>query len=122
MKLVYNRKASPKLKSRLKKKVRIRKKVEGTAERPRLNVFKSARHMYVQIIDDVSGNTLVSSSTLKMGAKTGSREAAKTLGAEIAKKAESKNIKDVVFDRNGFIYHGRIKALADSAREAGLNF
>lgn len=111
----------------LKRKTRVRKKIRGTTERPRLNVFRSARHIYAQIIDDSTGVTLVSASTvLKEVAdplkNTGNLEAAKAVGAEIAKKALALNIGTVVFDRNGFLYHGRIKALADSARENGLSF
>ena len=111
----------------LKRKTRVRKKIRGTTERPRLNVFRSARHIYAQIIDDSTGATLVSASTvLKEVAdalkNTGNLEAAKAVGAELAKKALALNIGTVVFDRNGFLYHGRIKALADSARENGLSF
>lgn len=111
---------------RLKRQVRVRKKVRGTVERPRLNVFKSARHIYAQIIDDTSGTTLVATSTLTEGAgglsNTGNVSAAVFVGKEIARLALDKGVSSVVFDRNGFLYHGRIKALADSAREAGLNF
>jgi len=111
----------------LKRKTRVRKKIRGTTERPRLNVFKSARHIYAQIIDDATGVTLASASTVQDDAGdtlkyTGNIEAAKYVGAEIAKKAIEKNISSVVFDRNGFLYHGRVKALADSARENGLSF
>ncbi|CAG0950738.1 50S ribosomal protein L18 [Geobacter sp.] len=111
----------------LKRKTRVRKKIRGTTDRPRLNVFKSARHMYAQIIDDTTGVTLVAASTIQdeAGATlkyTGNIEAAKHVGAAIAKKALEKNISSVVFDRNGFLYHGRVKALADSARENGLSF
>ena len=99
----------------------------GTAERPRLAVFRSNNHMYAQIIDDTVGNTLVSASTLQKDVKaelekTNNVEAAAYLGTVIAKKALEKGITTVVFDRGGFIYHGKIKALADAAREAGLNF
>lgn len=111
----------------LKRKTRVRKKIRGTTDRPRLNVFKSARHIYAQIIDDTTGITLVSASTVQDGTGysvkyTGNVEAAKHVGATIAKKALEKNISSVVFDRNGFLYHGRVKALADSARENGLSF
>lgn len=111
----------------LKRKARVRKKIRGTTERPRLNVFRSARHIYAQIIDDSTGATLVSASTVLNEVadalkSTGNLEAAKAVGAEIAKKALALNIGTVVFDRNGFLYHGRIKALADSARENGLSF
>ena len=113
--------------SRLKRQVRVRKKVRGTTERPRLNVFKSARHIYAQLIDDVTGTTLVAASTLTesvgSGLKyTGNVEAAGKVGAEIAKLALASDISAVVFDRNGFLYHGRVKALAEAARENGLTF
>lgn len=112
--------------TRLKRQVRVRKKVRGTTDRPRLNVFKSARHIYAQLIDDTKGVTLVACSTLSDGAGdlsyTGNVAAAVHVGKDIAKLAIEKGITSVVFDRNGFLYHGRIKALADSAREAGLLF
>lgn len=113
--------------ARLKRQVRVRKKIRGTSERPRLNVFKSSRHIHAQIIDDTTGTTLVSASTISPDIKagleyTGNVDAAKNVGAAIAKKALENNIKAVVFDRNGFLYHGRIKALADAARENGLSF
>jgi len=113
--------------ARMKRQVRVRRKVRGTEERPRLCVFRSAKHIYVQIIEDVTGRTLVTASTASKdiadGVKyTGNIEAAKVVGQAIAKKALEQNIKQVVFDRNGFLYHGRIKALADAAREAGLSF
>jgi large subunit ribosomal protein L18 len=113
--------------ARVKRQVRVRQKVRGTVERPRLCIFRSAKHIYAQIIEDTTGATLVSVSTgvkdVADGVKyTGNIEAAKAVGAAIAKKALEKNIKQVVFDRNGFLYHGRVKALADSAREAGLSF
>ncbi len=124
MKLKFKRKSAFKLKSRTKKCVRIRKKVFGTEERPRLAVFRSAKHIYAQIIDDSSGKTLVSSSTMaaSISGSKGSREAAKQVGADIAQQAKAKKILAVVFDRSGFLYHGRVKALADSARESGLQF
>ncbi|NJD92215.1 MAG: 50S ribosomal protein L18 [Geobacter sp.] len=113
--------------ARLKRQIRVRKKIRGTSERPRLNVFKSSRHIHAQIIDDTTGVTLVAASTVSADIKsatpyTGNVEAAKKVGAAIAKLALDKNITAVVFDRNGFLYHGRIKALADSARESGLSF
>ncbi len=113
--------------ARLKRQVRVRKKIRGTTERPRLNVFKSSRHIHAQIIDDTTGTTLVSASTISADVKgaieyTGNIEAAKNVGASIAQKALEQNIKTVVFDRNGFLYHGRIKALAEAARENGLSF
>ena len=118
-----NKHSSPKLVAREKKKLRIRRRVKGTPERPRLCVFRSTRHIYAQLIDDTKGVTIVSASTLDTeGVKGVTKDTAKAIGAEIAKRALSKNIKDVVFDRNGYLYHGRVKALADGAREAGLNF
>lgn len=108
-----------------RRKQRVRKKIKGTAERPRLNVHRSNKHMYAQIIDDVSGMTLVSAST-KIKALEGldgkKLDAAKKVGETIGKLAIEKGIDKVVFDRSGYIYHGRIKALADGAREAGLKF
>jgi len=104
---------------------RVRSKVTGTAERPRLNVFRSSKHIYAQIIDDVTGTTLASASTqdkdLSISA-TGNKEAAKLVGAALAKKSLAKNIESVVFDRGGYIYHGRVAALAEAARENGLKF
>ncbi len=106
---------------------RVRKKVRGTSERPRLNVYRSLNHMYAQIIDDLAGSTLVAASSndkeIKGKMKTGSNiEAAKLVGVMLAKKAEEKGVKKVVFDRGGYMYHGRVKALADAAREGGLEF
>lgn len=113
--------------SRLKRKIRVRKKITGVSDRPRLNIFKSAKHIYAQLIDDTSGTTLASASTLLEAVNvdlnyTGNIEAAKKVGASIAKVALGKGITSVVFDRNGFLYHGRVKALADAARENGLSF
>jgi len=113
--------------ARIKRQISVRKRVKGTPQRPRLNVFKSARHIYAQIIDDTTGTTLAAASTLLADVNTGlsytgNTEAAQKVGAAIAKKAIEQNIIAVVFDRNGFLYHGRIKALADSARENGLSF
>ena len=100
---------------------RIRQKLAGTAERPRLNVYRSLNHIYAQVIDDAKGETLVSASTIKL--KTGGNvAAAKEIGKAIAERAKEKGIKAVVFDRGGFLYHGRIKALAEAARAAGLEF
>ena len=112
---------------RVNKHRKLRNRFSGTAERPRLAVFRSNNHMYAQIIDDTVVNTLVSASTLQKDVKaelekTNNVEAAAYLGTVIAKKAIEKGITSVVFDRGGFIYHGKIKALADAAREAGLNF
>ncbi|HLB25130.1 MAG TPA: 50S ribosomal protein L18 [Nitrospirota bacterium] len=116
-----------KLEGRERRHNRIRKKVTGTSERPRLNVFRSATNIYAQVIDDTSGVTITAASTLEKevaeGLKSrGNAEAAKKVGAAVAKRAIEKGVKDVVFDRGGYIFHGRIKALADAAREAGLNF
>jgi len=105
---------------------RIRKKLQGTAERPRLNVYRSLNHIYVQVIDDLNGQTLVSASTAegkKEERRTGGNVAsAKAVGKAIAERAKAKGVTKVVFDRGGYIYHGRVKALADAAREAGLKF
>jgi large subunit ribosomal protein L18 len=105
---------------------RIRKKMQGTANRPRLNVYRSLNHIYVQVIDDLHGKTLVSASTAegkKEDRRTGGNvAAAKTVGKAIAERAKAKGVTKVVFDRGGYIYHGRVKALADAAREAGLQF
>jgi large subunit ribosomal protein L18 len=102
---------------------RIRKKMQGTAERPRLNVYRSLNHIYAQVIDDSNGTTLVSASTVAAKAKSGGNvAAAKEIGKQVAERAKEKGIKKVVFDRGGYLYHGRIKALADAAREAGLEF
>ena len=109
---------------RTRRHIRVRTKVSGTAERPRLCVYRSNSNIYAQIIDDVAGNTLVSASTLDKSVKTkkSNKEAAKEVGALIAKKALEKNIKTVVFDRGGYIYHGIVKELAEAAREGGLEF
>jgi large subunit ribosomal protein L18 len=102
---------------------RIRQKMQGTAERPRLNVYRSLNHIYAQIIDDAKGETLLSASSLASKVKTGGNvAAAKEVGKLVAERAIEKGIKRVVFDRGGYLYHGRIKALADAAREAGLEF
>ena len=103
---------------------RIRRKLSGTAERPRLAVFRSVAHIYAQVIDDAAGKTLVSASSVDKGGKTngGNVAAAKVIGKLVAEKAKEKGIKAVVFDRGGYQYHGRVKALADAAREAGLEF
>lgn len=121
MNLKLKKNTSASVKNRLKRKIRIRKKVAGTAERPRLSVFRSGKHIYAQLIDDVSGKTLVASSSLKLSSQAG-KDLAKAVGADLAKQATEKSLSQVVFDRGGFIYHGRVKALADSAREAGLKF
>lgn len=100
---------------------RIREKMSGTAERPRLNIYRSLNHIYAQVIDDQKGETLVSASTIKMK-NGGNVAAAKETGKAVAEAAVAKGIKRVVFDRGGYLYHGRVKALADAAREAGLEF
>jgi large subunit ribosomal protein L18 len=102
---------------------RIRQKLAGTAERPRLNVYRSLGHIYAQVIDDQKGETLASASSLELKLKTGGNvAAAKEIGKAVAEKAVAKGVKEVVFDRGGYLYHGRVKALADAAREAGLKF
>jgi large subunit ribosomal protein L18 len=113
--------------SRLKRKTRVRSRVKGSSERPRLNVFRSLNHIYVQAIEDSTGKTLLSASTLSPELKGsfrtgGNMEAAKKVGELIAKRCLEKGIQKVVFDRNGYLYHGRVKALADAARAAGLAF
>ena len=118
---------NPKLAARLKRRQRIRRKVSGSEARPRLSVFRSTRHIYAQIIDDGKGQTLVAASTLSGEIKdklSGLKkaDAAKEVGKLLAAKARAKGIARVVFDRNGFIYHGRVKAVADSCRENGLEF
>lgn len=109
---------------RTRRHIRVRRKISGTAERPRLCVYRSNTNLYVQIIDDVAAKTLVSASTLDKEVKTkyANKAAAKEVGQLIAKRALEKNINTVVFDRGGYIYHGVVKELADSAREAGLKF
>ena len=110
---------------RFKRKKRIRSRLEGTSERPRIAVFRSNNHLYVQLVDDVKGHTLVAASTLEEELKDkvgGSIEGAKVLGNLVAKRALAKKIVSVVFDRSGYIYHGRVKAVADAAREGGLKF
>ena len=118
---------NPKLAARLKRRQRIRRKISGSETRPRLSVFRSTRHIYAQIIDDGKGQTLVAASTLSgeiKGKLSGLKkaDAAKEVGKLLAAKAREKGIARVVFDRNGFIYHGRVKAVADSCRENGLEF
>jgi large subunit ribosomal protein L18 len=111
-------------KARLKRHKRVRSKISGTADRPRLNVFRSAKHICAQIIDDCKGVTLVSASTLEKGFEGagGNKEAAHKVGLSIAKKAKEKGISKVVFDRGGYLYHGRVQSLAEGAREGGLEF
>lgn len=115
------------LTARLRRKKHIRKTVRGTTERPRLSVFRSANHIYAQIIDDVLGSTLVSASTLcselqDLEGHRGNQAAAARVGALVAERALQAGVRQVAFDRNGFLYHGRVKALADAARGAGLEF
>jgi large subunit ribosomal protein L18 len=114
-------------KARLKRHLRVRKKIEGTTARPRLNIFRSSKHMYAQIIDDVSGVTLVAASTQDKELKSdvsngGNVESARKVGELIAMRAKEQGVEKVVFDRGGYLYHGRVQALADAAREAGLEF
>lgn len=108
---------------RIRRHIRVRTKVSGTAECPRLNVFRSNKNIHAQVIDDVTGTTLVAASSVDMKLENGGNiEAAKAVGAEVAKRCAEKGITDVVFDRGGYVYHGRVQALAEAAREAGLNF
>jgi len=118
---------STRLVARLKRQKRIRKRVRGNEERPRLCVFRSSAHIYAQVIDDIKGCTLVAASTLdsefsENKEKITGKDAATVIGKLVGKRALEKGITKVVFDRNGFLYHGRVKALSDGAREAGLNF
>ncbi len=111
--------------ARARRHMRIRRKVIGTAERPRLNIFRSSRHIYAQVVDDTQGRTLLSASSLdpELDLKVGGNvEAAKAVGALLGKRALAGGVTKVVFDRGGYLYHGRVKALADAAREAGLEF
>ena len=113
--------------ARLKRKKRIRKNIIGTSEKPRLSVYRSAKHIYAQIIDDSKGQTLVSASSLEKAVKDNPDikkkvDAANTVGKLIGERAAGKGVKQVVFDRNGFLYHGRVKAVSEGAREAGLTF
>jgi large subunit ribosomal protein L18 len=119
--------AVKRLTGRSRRKQRVRKKVHGTAERPRLTVYRSLRHIYVQVINDITGQTLAAASTLSKELRgklktTGNTEAAQAVGELVAHKAMGRGIKQVVFDRNGFLYHGRIKTLAEAARQKGLEF
>lgn len=122
MRITLKKKTGERVNSRLTKKARIRKKVSGSSERPRLCVFRSGKHMYAQVINDMDGKTLVSASSLKLKSEGSGKEVAVLVGKEIAKQSLIKGIKEVVFDRNGFLYHGKVKSLADGAREGGLNF
>jgi large subunit ribosomal protein L18 len=116
-----------KIDARKKRKVRIRKKISGTSVKPRLCVFKSTNHIYAQLVDDTSGQTITAASSLDKSMKDfkghkGNADAARAVGEMIGKRAMEKEIQQVVFDRGGYLYHGRVKALADAAREAGLKF
>ncbi len=122
MKLRISKHTSERKVNRVKKKTRIRKIVNGTNERPRLCVFRSNSEIYAQIIDDLNAKTLVSFSSLKLDGKLSGKAQAKQVGLELAKIAKSSNVVNVVFDRNGYVYHGRVQSLADGAREGGLNF
>ncbi len=124
IKIKFKKKTDKKVINRLKNKARIRKKLEGSAMRPRLALFRSGKHLYAQLIDDQTGQTLVAVSTLKIADGKSSKNiaAAKHIGTAIAKEAQKKQIENVVFDRSGYLYHGRVKALAEAAREAGLKF
>lgn len=118
---------NPKALARERRKRRVRKKIRGTAARPRLSVFRSARHIYVQAVDDDSGTTLATASTLSPELKDkvkglNKRDAAKMVGEQIGSRIKEKGLERVVFDRNGFLYHGRVQALSEGAREAGLKF
>ena len=119
-------KTNPSIVARAKRVRRIRKKITGTGERPRLRVFKSNKHIYAQIIDDVAGRTLVAMSTkdkdFAQGEEKGKAGAAKVVGMKIAERAKAAGIEQVVFDRGGYIYHGRVKSLSEGAREGGLQF
>jgi large subunit ribosomal protein L18 len=120
-------KLDPKVKARIKRKQRIRKKIFGTSDRPRLSVFRSSRHIYAQLIDDTSGQTVIAASTVEpsvreRGGFKDKTAAALHIGKVVAERALEKGIEKVVFDRNGFLYHGRVKALSEGAREAGLKF
>lgn len=115
-------KTNEKRAARHRRKKHIRKTIHGTADKPRLSVFRSAKHIYAQLIDDETHTTLASASSLKIDASGGNRDGAAEVGRRIADAAKQKNITVVVFDRNGYLYHGRVAALADAAREAGLQF
>lgn len=125
--MIIMKSMNEKKKARLKRKRRIRKKLFGTKERPRLSVFRSARHMYAQLIEDTTGRTLVAASTVEKGViqmpkPEGKQALAQHVGKMLAQKAGEKGITTIVFDRNGYLFHGRVKALATGAREGGLAF
>jgi large subunit ribosomal protein L18 len=119
-------KSNQKRVARFRRKAHIRKTIRGTAARPRLSVFRSASHIYAQVVDDVTGRTIVAANTLQSGLKgdgdSGNIEGAKRVGTAVAERALAEGVSEVVFDRNGFLFHGRVKALADAARAAGLQF
>jgi len=121
-------KAKPRLLGRKRRHMRIRRKVTGTAERPRLSVFRSLNHIYAQLVDDLAGRTILTVSSLDKDVKAGLASAkgkigaSKAVGKQLAAKAKEKGIERVCFDRSGYLYHGRVKAIADGAREGGLNF
>ncbi|TMQ52839.1 MAG: 50S ribosomal protein L18 [Candidatus Eisenbacteria bacterium] len=121
-------KATPRLTGRTRRHIRIRKKVMGTAERPRLTVFRSLNHIYAQLVDDLTGRTILTVSSMdkevapRLKETKGKIEAGKLVGKQIAARAKEKGIERVCFDRSGYLYHGRVKAVAEGAREGGLNF
>lgn len=119
-----SKKTNPRSVGRIRRKIRIRKQISGTAERPRLSVFRSSRHMYAQLVDDDLGKTLAATSSqiVKASGHGGNKDSATSVGTAIAEAAKAAGISSVVFDRNGFKYHGRVKALAEAAREGGLVF
>jgi large subunit ribosomal protein L18 len=119
-----SKKTNPRSVGRIRRKIRIRKAISGTADRPRLSVFRSSRHMYAQLVDDDSGKTLAATSTqaVKTSGHGGNKDSAGLVGTAIAEAAKAAGVSSVVFDRNGFKYHGRVKALAEAAREGGLVF
>lgn len=114
--------ATKKVKRRSRIRQGIRNRISGTTERPRLSVFKSNKAIYAQIIDDINGHTLVAASSRELGQKTINIESAKEVGKKLAEKASANGVEQVVFDRGGYIFHGKVKALADGAREGGLKF
>lgn len=122
IKIKLGKKTADKVNKRTKNRARIRKKVQGTEARPRLAVYRSTKHTYAQLIDDEAGKVLAAASTKSESQSKKNVDASKAVGTALAKKAMEKNIKNVVFDRSGYVYHGRVKAVADGAREGGLEF
>lgn len=122
IKIKLGKKTADKVNKRTKNRARVRKKVQGTEARPRLAVFRSTKHTYAQLIDDEAGKVLAAASTKSESQSKKNVDASKAVGTALAKKAMEKNIKNVVFDRSGYVYHGRVKAVADGAREGGLEF